>query len=126
VKALRLKKQGAAIDRRQGTGTDVLAALKEILPQPIVRQSSGAMVLCQIDDYQPTGFVLDYTLLTSQSDFTFRGDETYHVSGSVFLTGTTTIEGGTAVKSSVNQGDGITLGDWDGEVVWKTGPYRPA
>ena len=44
------------------------------------------------------GFVLDYTLLTSQTNLLLQGDSTYYVSGTVNVSGTTTIEGGTVVK----------------------------
>ena len=44
------------------------------------------------------GYVLDYELVTSQADFTFKGDTTYYVSGTVILTGATTLEGGAVVK----------------------------
>ena len=44
------------------------------------------------------GYVLDYSLLNSATDFVFRGDTTYFVNGAVNLSGTTVIEGGTVVK----------------------------
>ena len=47
---------------------------------------------------QGTSVVIDYQLLSSASGFTFQGDTTYYVSGTVNLTGTTTIEGGAVVK----------------------------
>ncbi|MBN9693319.1 MAG: hypothetical protein J0M24_24005 [Verrucomicrobia bacterium] len=45
------------------------------------------------------GVVLDYlTLNTTQNNYTFTSHQTYHVTGAVVLTGTTTFEGGTVVK----------------------------
>jgi hypothetical protein len=46
------------------------------------------------------GFVIDYVILGSTNNFTFKGDATYYASGQVILTGTTVIEGGTVIKST--------------------------
>lgn len=60
-------------------------------------KSPRPMELAKLD--LPTrGFVLDYTLLTSETDFTFYSDTTYYVSGTVNLSGTTTIEAAAIVK----------------------------
>ncbi len=68
-----------------------------------------------------TGFVMDYDLLSSQTNFTFQGDTTYYVSGSINLHGTTTIEGGTVVKFT----NFATITFFD-TVACKTSSYRPA
>ena len=49
---------------------------------------------------QPSrGFVLDYQMLNSnQTNYTFRGDTTYYISGPVDLYGTNTVEGGAVLK----------------------------
>ena len=45
------------------------------------------------------GLVLDYlTINSSQTNYTFRGDTTYYISGPVNLYGTNTFEGGTVIK----------------------------
>lgn len=76
------------------------AALKLNLPvrgatKPLKRQMQTAKLSTPI-----RGLVLDYVLLTSQNNFTFKGDTTYYVSGAVNLSGLTTIEGGAVVKFS--------------------------
>ena len=71
-----------------------------------------------------SGVVLDYALLASQADFTFRADTTYSVTGQVDLTGTTTLEGGAVVKfPPANTAARIYV---RGPLVCATGPYRPA
>jgi hypothetical protein len=46
-----------------------------------------------------TGYLLDYvTMDLSETNYTFQGDTTYYVSGTVNLAGTTTLEGGTVIK----------------------------
>ena len=69
------------------------------------------------------GVVLDYILLSSQNNYTFKGDTTYYVSGSVNLSGTTTIEGGAVIKFAVN---GATHVISPGIVKTATDAYRPA
>ena len=49
------------------------------------------------------GLVLDYqTLNGSLSDYTFRGDTTYYISGTVNLYGANTFEGGAVIKYTNN------------------------
>ncbi|MDX1952064.1 MAG: hypothetical protein SFY81_07750 [Verrucomicrobiota bacterium] len=71
------------------------------------------------------GYLIDYVLLSSATNFTFKGGTTYHVTGEVSLTQTTTIEGGTVVKftnyASFNPQIKI-----HGAVVCNTQPYHPA
>ena len=45
------------------------------------------------------GLVLDYiTLNSSQTNYTFQGDTTYYISGSLNLFGTNIFEGGSVIK----------------------------
>ena len=62
------------------------------------RTVAAAAVAARASGDRP-GLVWDFVLLsTSATNFTFRGDTTYYVSGSVNLSGTTTIEGGAVIK----------------------------
>jgi hypothetical protein len=74
-----------------------------------------------------TGVVLDWTLLPTATNFTFKGDTTYYVSASVTLSattnGATAIEGGTVVKWTNSANAQITI---TGQISCQTGPYRPA
>lgn len=68
------------------------------------------------------GFVLDYDLSASLSDFTFHRDKTYYVSGSTALSGLTTFEGGCVIKyAPTNNATLLT----SGEVKWLTAFYQP-
>jgi hypothetical protein len=83
----------------------------------------------QIAMASPTsrGYVIDYPItLTTQTNFTFRGDTTYYVTNRVLLYGTTRLEGGAVVKTvpydgSVQAGIRI-LGDFE----CATSPLLPA
>ena len=72
------------------------------------------------------GYVLDYVSLnTAYTNYTFRGDVTYYLSGTLTLSGTNTFEGGTVIKYSSYSGD-FNLTQSGGALNCKTGPYRPA
>ncbi len=74
------------------------------------------------------GVLLDYILINStQTNFTFKGDTTYHATNYVALYGTTTLEGGTVAKGIKHDGGPYTgtfivYGAFD----CRTSPYRPA
>jgi hypothetical protein len=68
------------------------------------------------------GLVLDYqTINGGLTNFTFQGDTTYEISGTVNLYGTNIFEGGTIIKYDTN----VILSTY-GSLICKTGPYRPA
>jgi hypothetical protein len=70
------------------------------------------------------GVVLDYNLVNpTLTDFTFKGDTTYLVTGLVSLNGTTTIEGGSVIKYVQTNGCFLQPA---GGVNCATSPYRPA
>jgi len=73
------------------------------------------------------GVTLDWSLLSSATNFTFKGDTTYYVSGPVTLSsttnGATVIEGGTVVKFTNSANAQIAI---SGPISCLTGPYRPA
>ena len=67
------------------------------------------------------GLVLDYqTINSSQTNYTFQGDTTYCISGTVNLFGTNTFEGGTVIKYNV----GASLNLF-GILNWQASAYRP-
>ncbi len=102
----------------------VIHHLAEQRPIPGRRFAVNGTSKLKIATTQPKekGFVMDYTLSTSQTNFTFQGDSTYYVSGSINLRGTTVIEGGSVIKFT-NDVYYLTL--WDA-VACKTSPYHPA
>jgi|SRR5690242_7752499 len=73
---------------------------------------------------QGSGYVMDYsTVNSSVTNYTFQGNITYYISGTVNLYGTTTIEPGTVVKCASGAGSSLVL---NGPVDCRTGPYHPA
>jgi hypothetical protein len=74
------------------------------------------------------GLVLDYVTMTSQTNYTFRGDTTYYISGTVNLSGTNTFEGGAVLKYT-NSGSAklVVSTTVSGNNLWtfQTAPYRP-
>lgn len=69
------------------------------------------------------GFVLDYILVGSSSDVTFKADTTYYVSDTAYLSGTNIFEGGTVIKFHPDNYSQLLILD---EMVCWTSPYRPA
>ena len=73
------------------------------------------------------GVVLDYVMLNSGvTNYTFRGDTTYLVTGQVNLSGTTILEGGTVVKFTNAASAYLNVTGAGATVQCRTGPYRPA
>jgi len=69
------------------------------------------------------GLVLDYnTIVSTLTNVTFQSDTTYFVSGTLDLYGTTTIEGGTVIKTGATNG-GTTI---HSNLICLTAPYRMA
>jgi hypothetical protein len=97
-----------------------------LLPAPPARRlarAGGATIqLAQARSAEP-GLVLDYVVLNAtEANYTFKGDETYLVTGPVNLNGTATFEGGTVIKYAKNAGAKLCLA----ALNCQTGPYRPA
>jgi RHS repeat-associated protein len=97
------------------------------LPQPRwARAATNAMFL-SATKLRSKGFVLDYvTASGGLTNYVFRGDSTYYISGSLNLYGTNIFEGGTVLKyaggASVNMAFGFTPSP---AIIWPTTPYNP-
>ena len=117
--------KGASLQRR-GKGENVIAGLKALLPKRYARVAPkpGAKPMAKGPRDFAQGFVMDYLVtLAGQANATLRGDTTYYVSGTVNLTGTTTIEGGTILKYTNSTSAKISM---SGALICQTAPYRPA
>lgn len=68
------------------------------------------------------GVVIDYSLVGNTNSMVFRGESTYLVVGTVYLTGTSIIEGGCTLKYTNYTG----CLDFCGPLKTETGPYHPA
>jgi hypothetical protein len=85
-------------------------------------RSSKTLFAAKPDYQSETGFIIDYDLTGTLTNFTFSSDTTYMVTNTVTLAGTTTFEGGTVVKFSTNASAQISTLD---ALECKSGPYRP-
>ena len=74
---------------------------------------------------QRPGFTIDYELVTTTSNMTFKGDTTFLMMNTLNLVGTTTIEGGTVIKHT-NGTTSVYLNILSGNVDCKTTPWLPA
>ena len=100
-----------------------MVSTKRLLPeQPLAQVGKGEMKVAQLKS-PARGFVLDYTTMSSQTNFTFQSDSTYFVSGLFNLSSNTTLEGGTVVKYANTNSAEL---NFTGPLACKTGPYRPA
>lgn len=113
-------------EKRMGKGSSILSVVAGIVKQPRSGGSASPLQLAMVSEDDRPGFVLDYPLVGSYTDYTLLGDTTYHITGPTYLFGDTVIEGGAVIKSSVSQGDGLVFGDDQGSIICKTAPYRPA
>jgi RHS repeat-associated protein len=68
------------------------------------------------------GFVLDYSILSSQASLTLQGDTTYLLSGAVNVTSNLVVEGGAVVKVNTNVSASISAGN----IICQTRPYGVA
>ncbi|MEI6780000.1 MAG: hypothetical protein WCQ21_03680, partial [Verrucomicrobiota bacterium] len=64
---------------------------------PLAKPSTNAMLLASAP-LPEQGYLLDYSTVVTTNNFTFQADTTYFVRGSITLSGTTTMEGGTVIK----------------------------
>jgi len=88
--------------------------------------SSGRMQIAKLDTRKKPGFMLDYSILSNQTNVLFSSDTTYYVSGSVVLYGSNVFLGGTVIKYT--NGASIILEPTfsNPTATFLTGPYRPA
>ena len=60
-------------------------------------------------DFEGPTFVMDYSLLTGATNFTFTPDTNWFVSGNVYLYGTTRFLGGAVIKYTNSTATSATL-----------------
>ena len=117
----------AALKRQTSDRRDLLASLpRKASGVSEGRQIAKASAPKPVGAFESPGFVLDYpiTLSTSsQTNYVFKGDTTYYISGRLDLYGTTMIEGGTVVKYANTNNPCFII--W-GPVNCATLPYRMA
>ena len=121
------------MSRLDAAGTNLLAVnsiLGKVSPQRLLppelkeQTDTGKILLAGTDWPRQPGVVLDYeAVVSSTDDFTFQSGETYYVSGGVYLSGLTTIQGGTVIKYDTNYVCGVNI---LGSVQCTTSPSQPA
>lgn len=91
------------------------------------KRAKGEMLLAHSRSPRPArGFIIDYQVLnTTQTDYVFRGDSTYFVSGVVALYGNTILEPGCVVKSDIYNNLSPVIKIY-GSFDCRTGPYKQA
>ena len=73
------------------------------------------------------GMVLDYVTINSGlTNYVFRGDTTYYISGNVDLFGTNIMEGGTVLKYASSASLVVSYASPQPVIIWPSAPYRPA
>src|SRR6478736_3913978 len=121
------KHEGASLNRR-GQGDTVLAGLKQMMPKRYARATPPPIAkpkrMAKTEPQSTPSFVMDYITITSQTNYTFLGDTTYLINGTVNLSGTTTVEGNTVIKFAKTNTARININD--PQLVLRTGTYRPA
>lgn len=122
----KLPEAQVSIQRKETKGRQV-ASVNRVLPQrPLAGASDKRMEVAAMTSTQK-GYVLDYVLLNSSTltNYTFRGDSTYYISGTVQLSGTNnTLEGGAVIKYARGAGS-IQIHETSAKLNCKTLPYRP-
>ena len=98
------------------------------LPKSLLEKGrrTERMQTAMIHRASPRGVTLDYSVLASATNFTFKGDTTYYVSGTVNLSATTTFEGGSVIKYAASASASISLpSNSSGSINWLATSYRP-
>lgn len=128
---LRKLPQGAAIPAKPNQALMAAASVKGTIARPFPKAPSlkigatqAAMVVAAAKPRTP-GIILDFTLLSSATNFVFSGNSTYFVTnGTVSFSQTSVIEPGTCVKFSRQPAINRLL--FNGPIDCRTGPGKPA
>ena len=98
-------------------------------PQHLAKAGVQPLKLAGIGISRKPGVVLDYLAVNSSlTNYTFRGDTTYYISGTTYSYGTNTFEGGAVLKYATNSSIVIGYGSGGGrnpEIIWQGSAYRP-
>jgi len=105
-----------------------VVSAKRLLPNHAVATSKRKGAIIARASVPGKGVVLDYvTLNSSLTNYTFQANNTYYISGSVYLYGTNTFEGGTVIKYAHVGGSIDCAGGYFNptSVEFLSTPYRP-
>ena len=98
-------------------------SVKRLLPTVKQAQKSTGPMRLASAPLSGRGVVLDYITASSATNYTFKGDTTYYVSGTVNLSGTNTIfEGGAVIKYAPTNTPKLNV---TSPITWQGSVYRP-
>lgn len=102
-----------------------VAGRAAFLPQPKIIPSDKSQSILQARYAPPKeAYVIDYEIVSSATNVTFRGDTTYFVTNAVTLSGLTVLEGGAVIKFA--KGGAKLLIPEPGSLDCRTALYWPA
>jgi sugar lactone lactonase YvrE len=109
-----------AVQTSLGTVPHFVSKTMVLPPQRLVRATTNTMFLAKASA-PSQGLVLDYVTMISQGGYTFQGDTTYYISGTVNMySGLAIFEGGAVFKYA-------TVGTLflNTSYIWQASAYRP-
>ena len=122
LKELPASQGGASLRRRTVRGR-AFAGITGSPKANLLRRGGIQLAGKPNNNRQRPGLVLDYTMSTSATNFTFVSGRTYYVTGPVILSGSgTTFEAGVVIKYANTNSAKITVNT---PVSWQALPYRP-
>jgi len=118
--------QAASIKSKGNSALHIVSA-KRLLPAQRLTKKNPLGQFKQVAQAptQVRGLVLDYVTMATQTNYTFRGDTTYYISGTVNLYGTNTFEGGAVLKYASNASATVTIYAFPMQINWLASAYRP-
>ncbi len=118
-----LTASAAPILKNSPDGVLYAVSAKRLLPPVKVAKKSTPPMKLAVASWSGKGVLLDYSTASSSTNFTFQGDTTYYVSGTVNLSGTNTFfEGGTVIKYAPTNTAKLNI---TSPIIWQGGMYRP-
>jgi hypothetical protein len=129
----------ARLSTPPGSATHQLASNRRVLPPKLAANtaahsafptpqsalSSSSSALHVPHSALVKGLALDYTMLTTQTNFLAQSDTTYYVSGSVSLSGSNVFVGGAVIKYATNGSITLQPGATTPSVTFVGSSYRP-
>ena len=101
-----------------------IVSTRRLLPEPKIAKANNPKSKMKMAQgvFPHRGFYLDYSIVTSATNFIFRNDQTWLVSSPITLSGTTVFEGGAVIKLTNTFATLITL---NGPLICSGGIYLP-
>ena len=124
---LQLPPPQANLTKRTPNSPLHVISAKRLLPAQNLAKTGNKMPVMSKASPPDQGLVIDYqTINSSLTNYTFRGDTTYYISGAIYLNGTNTVEGGAVLKYGHNASLNLMY-SFSGPTVlnWLSTAYNP-